>query len=253
MQRQSTGNSNSTSLKSLGIERYEVVEVERRQLKNAPYNPRRISDDQREKLEAALRKQGLVVPPTWNERTGNIVGGHQRISILDTIAGTKNYTLSVAKIDVDEKQEKEINILLNNDAAQGDWDLDKLFPLVKDDGLDLIGMGFNAKDMVDFFGQNISGDVLGADALSELAEKVRSFRDSYNENVYSRDGGMRAISTEFYLVIIFEDANDCGKFLTEAGWPDNRYHSGKDLRQLLKGARHAGGSQHPAASSAQED
>jgi hypothetical protein len=80
--------------------------MNRSQLKAAPYNPRILSEAAKRKLRTGLKKHGLVAPLTFNKRTGNMVGGHQRLDQLDALAGTANYELDVAVIDVDEVREK---------------------------------------------------------------------------------------------------------------------------------------------------
>ena len=67
------------------------VTIKRDQAKAAPYNPRSIDGPARRKLEKAIRDFGLVDRPVWNRRTGNIVGGHQRVDILDEIKGGTDY------------------------------------------------------------------------------------------------------------------------------------------------------------------
>ena len=47
----------------------------------AKYNPRKNlkpGDAEYEKLRRSIETFGYVEPIIWNERTGNIVGGHQR-------------------------------------------------------------------------------------------------------------------------------------------------------------------------------
>jgi hypothetical protein len=56
----------------------------------------------------------------------------------------------VAAIDADKKQEKEINVLLNSQAAQGEFDLDKLAELIED--IDYSAAGFSAVDIDDLLG-----------------------------------------------------------------------------------------------------
>ncbi len=48
-------------------------------LNPAPYNPRqdlRPGDAAFEKLRRSMSEFGCVEPIVWNERTGNVVGGH---------------------------------------------------------------------------------------------------------------------------------------------------------------------------------
>jgi ParB-like chromosome segregation protein Spo0J len=55
------------------------------QLNPAKYNPRKDlkpGDAEYEKLLRSVKEFGYVEPVIWNERTGNIVGGHQRFKVL---------------------------------------------------------------------------------------------------------------------------------------------------------------------------
>ena len=55
------------------------------ELTPAPYNPREMlepGDPAYRKLENSLREFGLVEPLIWNQRTGYLVGGHMRLTIL---------------------------------------------------------------------------------------------------------------------------------------------------------------------------
>ena len=80
---------------------FEVKTISRSEIKNAEYNPRVMDDNAKKRLKAALKKHGLVSALTWNKRTGNLVGGHQRLEQLDSLENDKNYSLTVCVIDVD--------------------------------------------------------------------------------------------------------------------------------------------------------
>jgi len=220
------------TLRELGLETYEIVQIARSQLVDAPYNPRLIGEAEKRKLKAGLKKHGLVAPITWNARTGHIVSGHQRIKLLDALAGSPDYELTVARIDVDEAREKELNILLNNPNAQGDWDMERLNELLRLPDLDLQGAGFDHADVYRLFGESSLAD--RGDALDELAEKVREFRDRYQE-LFKRSAQRQ--STDFYMVVVFRDAEQLSTFLQEHGLPDNRYQSGEEIMRLLAGCR----------------
>ncbi len=218
------------SLHDMGLETFDVVEIHRSEVQRAPYNPRLLNDAERRRLKAGLQRHGLVSPVTWNRRTGNLVGGHQRVSQLDALAGTDDYRLRVAAIDVDESREKELNILLNNPNAMGDWDLGALESLLRDDSIDLAGAGFDSADVFRLFGASPLEDRSSVEELNALADKVRAARDRYDE-IKASSGGKRD-REDFYLVVVFKDEADCTDFLAAAGWPDNRYQSGADLRRL---------------------
>lgn len=106
--------------------------VKIKDLKPAAYNPRKeLTKDSKEynKIKNSLDRFGLVQPIVWNEKTGNIVGGHQRFYILKD-QGVKDFQVVV--VSLDDKEEKALNITLNNTAVSGDWDFDKLTEIVEE-------------------------------------------------------------------------------------------------------------------------
>ncbi|MFH0753669.1 MAG: site-specific DNA-methyltransferase [Candidatus Omnitrophota bacterium] len=90
----------------------------------AAYNPRldlQPGDKEYEKLKKSIDTFGYVEPLVWNSRTGNLVGGHQRLKILIEHGQTE---VEVSVVDLDDTKEKALNLALNK--IQGDWDRDKL-------------------------------------------------------------------------------------------------------------------------------
>lgn len=120
--------------------RLEKVELDK--LKEAAYNPRVKLEpgmDEYEKLRKSIETFGDVEPIVWNQRTGNVVGGHQRLQVLRDL-GQKEATVSV--VDMDEAAEKRLNLALNK--ARGDWDGEKLEALLQEmapDALEVSGFG----------------------------------------------------------------------------------------------------------------
>ena len=98
-------------------------------IKPAAYNPRHMTDKQRDGLEYSIDEFGLVEPIVWNKRTGNIVGGHQRyIKLLkDQITST-----DVVVVDLDDKKEKALNIALNHHGISGDFEMSELASLLEE-------------------------------------------------------------------------------------------------------------------------
>lgn len=92
-------------------------------LKPAAYNPRKISKEQLDRLKMSIEEFGVVEPVIWNKRTGNVVGGHQRLKVL-TARGDKE--TEVVVVDLEPSKEKALNLALNK--ISGEWD----FPMLKD-------------------------------------------------------------------------------------------------------------------------
>lgn len=112
----------------------------------ADYNPRRISEDARKTLRKGLKAFGLVGGIVVNRRHGEqkctLVSGHQRLTEMDAIQGypKKDYPVRVEVVTLSDKEEKELNILLNNPAAMGEWDNDLLARIVPDIDTDMAGL-----------------------------------------------------------------------------------------------------------------
>ena len=106
----------------------------------APYNPRKISDHDLEALRKSLRFFGTVEPIVVNERSGHIIGGHQRVRAAKAEGLDE---LPVVYVDLDEPSEKQLNLALNR--ISGEWDIEKLGALLGDldkAGADLALTGF---------------------------------------------------------------------------------------------------------------
>lgn len=99
----------------------DVRRVKLTDLNPAPYNPRKISDVAMEGLSNSIDQFGLLSLIVWNERTGNIVGGHQRFRKLVEDGETET---DVVVVDLDEDEEVALNIVLNNPHARGDFTSD---------------------------------------------------------------------------------------------------------------------------------
>lgn len=199
-------------------QKFVIESINRSEIKNAEYNPRRISEAAKLKLREALEKHGLVEPVVWNKKTGNLVGGHQRLEQLDALIGKSDYTLDVAAIYVDEREEAVINVQLNNPSMQGEWDTDKLADLAIDFDIAFDEFGFDDID-VDFL---FDGD----DRFSELFEtpEVQDTKEKLDEIRDKRGAGKEILAEEnsvnFYSMIVFEDEQERDEFYEKIGVPN---------------------------------
>ena len=97
------------------------MKIEKRKIKDlkaADYNPRRIDDRALAGLTESIKRFGLVEPIIVNQRTGNVVGGHHRLKALAKLGQKET---QVVVVDVDEAEEKVMNISLNNPNIQGEF------------------------------------------------------------------------------------------------------------------------------------
>ena len=130
----------------------EIRKISVDQLLPAGYNPRkdlRPGDPEFEKLKRSVEEFGYVEPIIWNQRTGIVVGGHQRLKVLKHLGYTE---VDCVVLDIDEQKEKALNVALNK--ISGDWDMPLLTALLKDleeSGFDASLTGFDVSEMSDMF------------------------------------------------------------------------------------------------------
>ena len=96
--------------------------IEKKQIADlipAPYNPRQSTAKQEKHLKESLEKFGMVEPIIFNKQTGCIVGGHFRVRELKKL-GIKEIECVI--VDLNEADEKELNIRLNANTGSWDWD-----------------------------------------------------------------------------------------------------------------------------------
>ena len=106
----------------------EIRKMKLSELTPAEYNPRvelKPGDQEWEALDESIGNFGYVEPIVWNERTGNIVGGHQRRNVL-LARGVEEEDISV--VNLSPEDEKILNVLLNK--SKGIWDVAKLVALI---------------------------------------------------------------------------------------------------------------------------
>ena len=124
----------------------------------ADYNPRKDlkpGDPEYEKLKRSIETFGLVQPVIWNKSTGKVVGGHQRLKVLIDMGFTETDCVIV---ELDEENEKALNIALNK--ISGDWDKDKLALVLSELHESDFGISLTGFDMAEY-------DALCKDALKD--------------------------------------------------------------------------------------
>ncbi len=162
----------------------------RNEIKNAPYNPRKISSEALKSLKANIKQIGLLGGIVVNKTTGHLVSGHQRLTALDSLERRNDYSLRVELVEMDEKTEKEQNIFMNSASVQGEFDLDMLREILPEieyenagltiEDLSIIGV----IDTVDAFAPDNLSDELNENyesrkqATKDLKSKIKS---GYNE------------------------------------------------------------------------
>ena len=99
-----------------------TVQYDVKNLIFAEYNPRELTRDQHQDLKDSITRFGFVDPlivNTHKERKNILVGGHQRLKIAKEL-GYKD--VPCVEVDLSPDQEKELNVRLNKNTGQWDWD-----------------------------------------------------------------------------------------------------------------------------------
>lgn len=140
-----------------------------------------------------------------------------RVEQLDTLEKNKDYSLDVCIVDVDERTEAKLNVILNNPSQQGDWDLEKLAQITEEFDIGFDEMGFSKLD-VDFM---FDGDdrftemfeTPEAEEVKQGLEEVKAARQAGKERLEERN------NINFYSVIVFEDEAAKAEFYKKINVP----------------------------------
>jgi DNA modification methylase len=136
-----------TNYKNTMKDKIQIQYVPIDNLKFAEYNPRKISEVDLEGLVASLTEFGTVDPLLVNNapgREGIVIGGNQRLTALRKM-GHKEVPVVFLTIP-DLEREKELNVRLNRN--QGEWDFDLL---AKFDESLLKDIGFSSEELDNIF------------------------------------------------------------------------------------------------------
>jgi len=145
-------------------------------LKYAQYNPRKIDDKELAKLKRSISEFGYVEPIVWNQRTGFVVGGNQRLKALRELEIEE---VDVVVVDLDDAKEKALNVALNK--ISGEWDFIKLKDILTDidtGDFDIELTGFDLDEIADLitFDKEPEEDDFDADAAIEEIEEPKTKR-----------------------------------------------------------------------------
>lgn len=180
------------------IKQINMQEMELNSINVAHYNPRKdlkAGDKAYERLKSSILTYGYIDPLIYNKRTGRLVGGHQRLKIMRDIGVDK---VQVSVVDLDELQEKDLNIRLNR--VQGEFKNDALAEVLQElekESFDLDDIGFNDDEFQDLIRDIEVDNKRNASFLDNMISEQESVNDerklydgytpSYEENVNVND------------------------------------------------------------------
>lgn len=166
----------------------EIEHIKITDLKPAEYNPRRISDEDYQKLKNSISTFGLVDPIIVNLKNMHIVGGHQRYDVLleehmldnDFLAelpmiklGDVGFVFTDTNLSIaDDDHEKALNLALNK--ISGEWDNDKLAEVLEELELSPIDIQLTGFDDLELTELQFENDIEYDDDISDsdLSEDI---------------------------------------------------------------------------------
>ena len=177
----------------------QIVAIDK--LHPAAYNPRKDlkpGDPEYDHLANSIEAFGYIEPIVWNKRSGNVVGGHQRLKVLIERGETD---AEVVVVDYDETTERAANLALNK--IRGDWDFPKLADLLTEldtGAFDLELTGFSEGELKNIMGWTPGGNDV-PDPLSDDTD-------------YGGNASMLPGMTYFPFVVPNERAGEVRAWLT---------------------------------------
>src|SRR3989338_4666078 len=124
-----------------------IVYVDINLLKPAEYNPRKHNKEAADQLKESIKRFGAVDPLIVNqapERENIVIGGHFRLEVLKELGYREAPVVYINISDIE--REKELNIRLNKNTGEFDWNL-----LANFDEAFLTQVGFSSEEMDDIF------------------------------------------------------------------------------------------------------
>lgn len=158
-------------------------------IQRAVYNPRKTltpSDPSYQKMKKSIQTFGLVEPLVWNEFNSVLVGGHQRLTILENESHATEVEVSVVHIE-DIRQEKALNLALNRQG--GEWDepaLTAMLKELKEASFDLDLTGFEEAEFKKMMKIAASTDVDESKTQKKFEVLVECSGESHRAQVLER-------------------------------------------------------------------
>ncbi len=136
--------------KELAPAQLKIEHVSIKVLNPAPYNPRKWDKQSLGHLKESIQRFGVVDPILINVAKGRenvVIGGHMRLAALKELGHAE---VPVIKLNItDLSREKELNLRLNKNQGEFDWNLLADF----DEGI-LKDIGFSSEDLDEVFGED---------------------------------------------------------------------------------------------------
>ena len=158
----------------------QIVKYRAEDIISAEYNPRQLSKNQYKDLKDSMTRFGIVDPLIINvnkDRKNILVGGHQRLKVA---ADMEIKEIPCVEVDLSLDQEKELNIRLNKNSGEWDWNL--------------LANNFNNKDLISWGFTEDEMSFFEEEPEEIIAENIdKDIGDIKILNLYAGIGGNRKL------------------------------------------------------------
>ncbi len=163
------------------MNKIDIQHVDINLLKPSEYNPRKWDEQQKKDLTESIKRFGTIDPIIANsndERKNIVIGGHFRLEVCKELGHT---TIPVVYINLTPEREKELNLRLNKNQGEFDWDILSNF-----DESFLSDVGFDSEELDIIFEEDTIEESF--DLEKELEKLSISEITVQKGDVYDLDG-----------------------------------------------------------------
>lgn len=150
-------------------------------LKASEYNPRKWDENQKKELKESIKRFGTVDPLIVNgqsDRKNVVIGGHFRLEVCKELGHT---TVPVVYLNLTPEKEKELNLRLNKNQGEFDWNL-----LAEFEESLLSEVGFDSVELDLIFGEDTNEEMFD---LEKELDKLNIDKITVQKgDVYDLDG-----------------------------------------------------------------
>jgi len=187
-------------------------------------------------LRRSIETFGYVDPIVWNRRTGNVVGGHQRLEVLRFL-GYEEAEVSI--VDLSPEMELALDIAL--DKVTGEWDLPKLRDVIVEletFDIDISLTGYSAREIEILLKRDVTEDGFDADAeAAKIAQATTKRGDIWQLGRHRLMCGDSTIRAEIDLLM---DGTKADMVFTDPPYNVDYGSSMRDRQGKKDGSKNAG-------------
>lgn len=183
------------------------------ELRPAEYNPRKAlkpSDPEFKSIAASISELGYSDPIIINE-DGTVIGGHQRLSVLQHLGFTEAECVIV---NLNKDDERALNIALNK--IGGSWDMEKLREALQDltlTSIDFPTIGFTYPEVDVLLGKDMEeqerlpatidrvGFTWSLEQYADVEQATKLIAAKYNRDQMETFGNQNSFGNRLYMVV----------------------------------------------------